>query len=147
TIGARAFPDGREAVIKGRLVAQSGSAEPHLLAVDVETGQTRRLLDDDSGFSDMLAVLPDGQSLLATQPAGDLVRLVVIPRNGRGKAHTLLTSFPPAGGLDVAADGTIYAAEVDFPIGVVRIPLGGGRTERIGALRSGIGLDTLLGTA
>jgi len=81
------FPDGKEAAIFGRPLEASGPDAAHqLYAIDLASSRLRRLAPDlprtqrDSAFP--LAVAPDGHSVLIDLPAGDLHRIVAVPRDG-----------------------------------------------------------------
>jgi eukaryotic-like serine/threonine-protein kinase len=133
----RAFPGGREAVVLGRSIEKGGESTSHLYIVNVESGNIRRLpsgLPDDSTLSPTLAVMSDGQSVIAETFAGDGVRFLSIPANGRGPTRTLFTATSQAWFLDTGPDGGIYLDQIDRPIHVLRFPAEGGHAEVVGAI-------------
>jgi hypothetical protein len=132
----RVFPDGKEAVFLGR-PTEGAPPEPHLYALDLSSGRTRRLAPQltipivNNLFP--LAVSPDGQWVLINLPAGNLHRIVAVPRDGSNAVRTLLTLSLIPWYLDVAVDGSLYLEQIDQPCEVLRFPVHGGTPERLAA--------------
>jgi eukaryotic-like serine/threonine-protein kinase len=118
----RVFPGGREAVFVGRPMG-STDAE-HLWVIDLKSGRTRRIAPDVTlafgSWSFPLAVSADGQSVLFIVPSGDLQRVVMVPRDGSAGVRTLLTLTYGPVALDVSADGSLYADQLDSPSEILR---------------------------
>ena len=131
TIPLRVFPDGREAVFHGTQTQTETS--DHLYVMDLTTGKTRRLAPDltnpRNSESFPLAATADGRAVLAVVSAGDLQRLVSVPRDGRGAMQTLLTLTRPPWYIDSTKDGSVYLDQVDRPHEILRFPSSGGTPE------------------
>jgi len=129
----RVFPDGKEAVFLGK--PADGAPEPRLYALDLTSGRTRRLAPRLSipivNNLFPLGVSPDGKWVLLNLPAGNLHRIVAIPRDGGDAVRPLLTLSLIPWYLDVAADGSMYLEQIDQPCEVLRFPAQGGTPERI----------------
>jgi hypothetical protein len=89
---ARALAGGKEAILFGTPLA-NGAPRPGLFVVDLASHGVRRLAP--AGYHDeaimTFAVSRDGKSILATKPAGTMVRLVSIPTSGPFQERTLFT--------------------------------------------------------
>ncbi len=136
----RVFPDGRQAVFFGRALSDS-KASVELQLLDLASGKPRAVAPHLSFHSTALAIFPNGKSLLAIGGAGDLFRIMEVPlRPGQASvARTVATLSSMVQFIDVAADGAIYADQVDRPLNVLRFPASGGAPERIVEASSGSG--------
>jgi eukaryotic-like serine/threonine-protein kinase len=127
----RVFPDGKEAVFFG--TAGGTDASPHLYALDIASGKSRRLAPQlpivlpSDGFP--VAVTSNNRSVLIDLPSGDLHQIVAIPRAGSGPAQVLLTLTSSPWVMDAAPDGSVYVDQVDRPLQVLRFPVSGGTPE------------------
>ena len=131
TIPLRVFPDGKDAVFNGTETETDTSI--HLYVMDIVTGKSHLLApglpSEPLGESYPIAVAADGRSVLIDVPAGDLHRLVAVPRDGRGPLRTLFTLTRPPWYIDAGKDGTIYIDQVDRPHQVLRLPVRGGTPQ------------------
>jgi eukaryotic-like serine/threonine-protein kinase len=131
TIPLRVFPDGRDAVFNGTVTETDASA--HLYVMDISTGKTHRLAADlpsgSSSESYPIAPTADGRAVLVDLRAGDLHRLLAVPRDGKGPIRTLITLTKPPWYFDSASDGTVYVDQVDRPHQILRFPARGGTPE------------------
>lgn len=131
TIPLRVFPDGKEAVFNG--TESETDTSVHLYAMDIASGKTRRLGADlpsrRNNESYPIGPTADSRGVLVDVPAGDLHRIVIVPRDGKGAVRTLLTLTKPVWYIDAAKDGTLYLDQVDRPHEIIRFPLNGGQPE------------------
>jgi hypothetical protein len=132
----RVFHDGKEAVFFARTREQNtADALPHLYVLDLTSGKTRRLAPElDLRPPSSLGLFPiavarDDQSVLVDLKAGDLHRVVSIPRNGPGPTRTLLSLTLPPWFMDVDKDGNLYLEQADRPIEVLRFAASGATPE------------------
>ena len=129
----RVFPGGREAAFFGTVQGTGSDSSPHLYALDIVTGRTRRLAAElsivQSSQTFPLAVTLDGRSVLIDLPSGSLHRIVAIPRSGRGPAQTLVTLTSAAWSVDPAADGSLYVDQIERPLEILRFAASGGTPE------------------
>jgi dipeptidyl aminopeptidase/acylaminoacyl peptidase len=132
----RVFHDGKEAVFFARTREQNtADALPHLYVLDLTSGKTRRLAPElDLGPPSSLGLFPiavarDDHSVLVDLKAGDLHRVVSIPRNGSGPTRTLLSLTLSPWFMDVDKDGNLYLDQADRPIEVLRFAASGGTPE------------------
>ncbi len=133
----RAFHDGKEAVFYGKTLEQGQTdlSSPHLYIIDLTSGKVQRMAPQlDLHVNGPLSLFPiavptDDQSVLVEMNAGDLYRVISIPRHGMGPIRTLfsLTSVPSF--MDAAKDGDIYLDQIDRPIEVRRFSASGANTE------------------
>jgi len=131
----RAFRDGKEAVFFGKALDQDkADPSPHLYALDLASGKTRRLAPEldlvPSAINFFpLAVSNDDQSVLIDSREGDLHRIVAASRSGSGPLRTVqsLTSAPWF--LDVGKDGTLYLDQTARTLEVLRFSALGGTPE------------------
>jgi eukaryotic-like serine/threonine-protein kinase len=135
TIPLRVFPDGKEIVFNGS--ANEADAAVHLYVIDIATGKTRQLAPDlpnrRNNESYPIAPTADGNAVLVDVPAGDLHRIVEIPRDGKGAIRTVMTLTKPPWYMDTAKDGTLYLDQVDRPHEILRFPVSGGQPEVLGS--------------
>jgi len=127
------FPDGREAVFFGLIEGASSDGLPHVYALDVATGKSRRLapqlpITETSGGLP-LAATPDNRSVLVDFPSGNLHQIVAIPRFGSGPAQVLMTMTTPPWTIDAGPDGNIYVDQVERPLQLLRFSPAGGTPE------------------
>lgn len=132
----RPFHDGKEAVFFGERLEQVGTdPSPHLYVVDLTSKQTRRLAPEidfrrTSEFKLFPIAVPiDDQSVLVEVEAGDLHRVISIPRRGTGPIRTLFSLTLDPGLMDVDKDGDIYLDQIDRPMEVLRSSPAGGEPE------------------
>jgi eukaryotic-like serine/threonine-protein kinase len=132
TVPLRAFPDGKEAVFLGMV---GGSDISHLYAMEIATGKTRRLAPDlpivAIGEGYPLAPTPDNLSVLIDTPAGDLHRIVAVPRSGKGPLQTVTALTKAPWYMDTEKDGSLYLDQLDRPHEILRFPRNGGSAEVI----------------
>lgn len=132
TVSLRAFTDGKEAVFLGMVGASDTS---YLYAMEIATGKTRRLAPDlpivaiSEGYP--LAPTPDNLSVLIDTPAGDLHRIVAVPRSGKGSLQTVMELTRPPWYVDAGKDGSLYLDQLDRPHEILRFPRNGGSPEVI----------------
>lgn len=135
TISLRVFPDGKEAAFNG--AASESDASVHLYVMDITSGKTRRLAPDlpnrRGNESYPIAPSADGSAALVDVPAGDLHRIVAVPRDGKGVIQTLMTLTRAPWYIDTAKDGTLYLDQVDRPHEILRFPVSGGSPEVLGS--------------
>jgi hypothetical protein len=139
----RAFHDGKAAVFLAKTHEQDkADPAPHLYIIDLTSGKTRRLAPEldlspaSSLGSVPLAVAGDDQSVLSDLKAGDLYRVISIPRDGTGPVRTLLSLTLPPWFMDVDRDGNLYLDQGDRPIEVLRFPVSGGTPEMLAGPKS-----------
>jgi hypothetical protein len=132
----RVFHDGKEAVFFARTREQNtADALPHLYVLALASGKTRRLAPElDLRPPSSLGLFPiavarDDQSVLVDLKAGDLHRVVSIPRNGSGSTRTLLSLTLSPWFMDVDKDSNLYLEQADRPIEVLRFAASGGTPE------------------
>jgi eukaryotic-like serine/threonine-protein kinase len=135
TIPMRSFPDGKEAIFIGTIGDPDSSVE--LYAMDISTGKTRllapQLLNRRNNESFPVAATADNRGVLVDVAAGDLHRLVFVPRDGKGVVQTVMTLTKPSWYLESAKDGTLYLDQLERPHEVVRFPVTGGTPEVLGS--------------
>jgi hypothetical protein len=110
---AQPFPDGREAAFHGRPADRA--AEPDAVhAIDLATGRTRRLAPSltvpESNWMFPLATTAD-RALVVIQ-AGDLHRIVALPRDGSDRFETVTTVSQRPLYVQAAADGSLFTDQV-----------------------------------
>jgi len=134
----RVFRDGKEAVFFGRTLEQGkADSAPHLYAIDLTSGKSRRLwhelellpLSSTNLFP--IAVANDDRSVLVAQRAGDLNRVISIPRHGGGAIRTVVSVTLPIWFMDMDKDGDLYLDQIDRPIQLLRFPASGGLPEML----------------
>jgi sugar lactone lactonase YvrE len=130
----RAFPDGREAIFFGRPLDGTQTAD-HLYVVDLTSGRVRRIVPtvaiSPPGWGFPLTVTPDGGSVLFDLPAGNLHRIVAVPRDGSGQVRPIVTLTELPLWLDVGPDGSLYVDQIDQPADLLRFSPVSGALERI----------------
>ncbi len=138
----RVFPNGREVVILGDLLGPGRQGTPHLLILNLASGQVRRLstgADDDSS-TDGLAVSRVAQSVLISRRRGDITEIVSLPASGRGSPRVLFGGMPArVDNLDTGSDGAIYLDELDEPVHILRFSPAGGPARQISTFPSPAG--------
>ena len=122
TPSLRVFPGGGEAVFVGKPLGDQGA--DHLWIIDLASRRTRRIAPNVTLafalWSFPLAVSADGQSVLFTLPAGNLQRVVMVPRDGSTGVRTVMTLTQRPVTLDVGPDGSIYTDQLAQPSEVFR---------------------------
>lgn len=131
----RAFPDGKEAVFFGRTLEDGADSPEHLYALDLDIGNTRRLAPGvtipEAPEYFPLSVSPDGSSVLIDLPAGNLHRIVAVPRDGSPSLQNLMTLTLTPWYLDAGSDGSVYVDQIDRQAEVLGFPVSGGVPTRI----------------
>ena len=132
----RAFRDGKDAVFYGETLEQDErDPTPRLYALDLTSGKTRRLGPElNFHWATSLDLLPiavssDDRSVLSEGEAGDLYRVVAIPRRGTGPVRTLFALTLTSIFMDVDKSDNVYLDQVDRPIDVLRFSPSGGAPE------------------
>jgi hypothetical protein len=126
---SRAFPDGKEVLVWGRLADGKSEGGRRLHAIDVETGAARVFLPELPLLPPFLP-LRDGTHVLARLAAGDLHRVVSAARDGTG-AQTLLSFSERPRYLAEGAGGTVFVGFSDSVAELVRVSPTGGVPERL----------------
>jgi len=120
SVHIRATPDGREAVVAGRLLGQEKDPD-RLLAVDVNTGESRSLTPPGLALdNDAAAVTRDGKSVVVAMREDALRRVVSIALRGKFAPRTLFTTTSWIWYLDTDSDGNVYASATEGNGEVVR---------------------------
>ncbi len=132
----RAFPDGREAVFFGKPLEAPLDSPDLIYTIELSSGQTRRLapqavFDATTAQLLALAVQPDGRQVLFNLPAGNLHRIVAVPRDGGESLRTVMTLTMMPWWMDAGPDGSLYIDQVDRPGEVLRFAASGGAPERV----------------
>ena len=132
----RAFHDGKDAVFFGYTLEQDKTdATPHLYAIDLTSGKARRLAPEvdirPPGSLNLfpMAVTNDDQSVLVETAAGDLHRVISIPRHGTGPVRTSFSLTIESDFMDVDKEGDVYLDQSDRPLEVLRFSASGGTPE------------------
>jgi len=132
----RAFHDGKGAVFYGETSEQvKTSPTPHLYAIDLTSGKARRLAPEvdirppTSMNLFPIAVTSDDQSVLTEIAAGDLHRVISIPRYGTGPVRTLFSLTVASDFMDVDKEDNVYLDQAGRPLDVLRFPASGGTPE------------------
>jgi serine/threonine protein kinase len=121
------LPGEREAVFIGGV----GGTRDTLYAVDLTTHKVRALWSGISGARANFRTAPDGRSVVVSLQESDEYRVVGVATSGSGRTTELFASTSSINGIDVGADGTIYADQVLRPYTAIIYDLATGRTERI----------------
>ncbi len=147
----RASHDGKDAFFIGKTLEQVSSwgadaaSDPsiHMYDIDLASGNVRRLAPEvDFRLSSSLNIFPlaptsDDRSVLAETEAGDLYRVISIPRHGVGPVRALFSLTLSADFLDVDKDGNIYLDQADRPMETLRFTASGGAPDvLVGAQKS-----------
>jgi len=120
SVHIRATPDGKEAVVAGRLLGQEKDPD-RLLAVDVNTGESRPLTPPGLALdNDAAAVTRDGKSVIVAMREDALRRVVSIALRGKFAPRTLFTTTGWIWYLDTDSDGNVYASATEGNGEVVR---------------------------
>jgi Tol biopolymer transport system component/predicted Ser/Thr protein kinase len=135
---ARAYPDGKTAVVWGEAIEQATSA-PALYALDLASGSLKRLTPPGLNSADAaaFAVAPDGKSVLVAVNSGALTRVVSFPASGAAPAsrvaieRPLFTVTSTVWYLDAGPDGSVYVSMMDRPSDLARFAVDGTRYERL----------------
>ncbi len=127
----RVFPDGQEAVFFGFASEAEVAGTPHLYALNLASGQTRRLAPElkieRSSLAFPIAVTSD--EVLTEMRSGDLHQIIAIPRRGTGPIRRLMALTEAPWYMDAAPDGTVYLDQTSRPLQILRYPLSGGTPE------------------
>jgi hypothetical protein len=133
----RVFPDGREAVFFGRPLEDSQTTD-HLHVIDLTSGRVRRIVptvpvsrpSEWFGWSFPVTVTRDGASVLFDLVAGDLHRIVAVPRDGSADVRPIVTLTEQPMFLDVGPDGSLYVDQFDRLSDLLRFAPASGAVER-----------------
>ncbi|MCE7959280.1 MAG: hypothetical protein DYH06_15270, partial [Acidobacteria bacterium ACB2] len=136
-LALRSFPDGREAVVFGRLAEPGSPPERRLLVVDLAGGGARP-------FTSLPVVppfcpTPDGREVLAVLRQGDVSQVVAVSRDG-ASFRTLLSFTSQPWYLGAAPDGTVWVALRESPGELLRVPESGGPPERIASTAASLAM-------
>jgi len=137
SIPLRTFPDGKEAAYFGRPLSSDASAPEMLYAINLQTGQSRRLAPSltipppprGNGFP--MAITPDGRQVLLSLIEGDLRTVVAVPRTGDGPPETWLNVTQSMWYMDAGPDGSLYIDQLLQRPEALRFPVNGGSPERL----------------
>jgi len=136
-LAVRATPDGRSALVWGRLAGEGAASRPRQLhLLDLASG-TARAFTTELPVSPPFAIAPDGRSVVATVAAGDLFRLVSFSLDGQ-EARGLLTVTTRPSNISTGSDGSYFVCLSESAQEVLRFPLAGGVPERLGAARGAL---------
>ncbi len=129
---ARAFPDGKSALVWGEPMGQTASALA-LYAVDLSSGSMKRLSPPGLNGADVtaFAAAADGKSVLAAVNSGALTRITSFPASGAAIERPLFTVTSTVWYLDASPDGSVYVSMLDRPSDLVRFSVDGTRFERL----------------
>jgi hypothetical protein len=94
---------------------------------------SQKILKTESACRNLPRAIAGRESCSRTIVAGDLHRIVVVPRDGKGAIRTLMTLTKPPWYMDTAKDGTLYLDQVDRPHEILRFPVSGGQPEVLGS--------------
>lgn len=83
-----------------------------------------------------IAVAADDRPVFVDLEAGDLHRVISIPRDSTGTVRTMLTLTLSPLFMDVGKEGDLYLDQLDRPIEALRFPVGGGTPESIAGSES-----------
>jgi hypothetical protein len=121
---ARVFPDGREVVFLGRPLSGAPVAENRLYALNLEKHTTRLLAPGvriTHGIDTFpLTVTRDGQFVLFGSLEENVTTIMAAPRDGSEGVRQVMALTRYVFGLEAAADGSIYLAEVKRPAELYR---------------------------
>jgi len=142
----RATPDGKEVVFLGTPLGVKESDEPpSIYALELESGRLRPLAPGmpvshaDAAFP--LALMAGGRSVVVSMLAGDLYRVLEIPRDGRRAIRLLFTLSLPVWYVDEAPNGDIYLDQVSRHAAILRFAAEGGIPERLASYQNEQGGD------
>jgi hypothetical protein len=142
----RATPDGKEVVFLGAPLAPKEPDEPTAIyALELESGRLRPLAPGisvshaDAAFP--LAATADGRSVVVALLAGDLYRVLEIPRDGGRAIRLLFTLSLPVWYLDAAPNGDIYVDQISRHAAILRFGPQGGIPERLASYQNEQGGD------
>ena len=129
----RVFRDGKDLAFFGETQEQQKSYSAlYLYILNLASGKVRRLAPNlhlqypTSIPFFPIAISHDDRSVLVDLKAGDLNRIISIPRNGKGNVRTLLTLTLPPFFMDVDNNGNLYVDQGDRPIEILRFSQSGG---------------------
>ena len=129
---ARAYPDGKTALIWGKPLDQAASALG-LYAFSLTSGSMKRLSPIGLNADEVTAfgVSADGKSVLLVVNSGTLTRVIAFPASGSGIERPLFTVSSPVWYLDSGPDGSIYTSMVDRPSELAQFSTDGTRFEKL----------------
>jgi eukaryotic-like serine/threonine-protein kinase len=134
----RAFRDGKDAVFFGRTREQDAAdVAPHLYAINLASGKTRRLarqieISPPASLPNFpMGIWTNDESVLVNQLAGNLNRIISIPRDGAGRVRTLFTLSLEPLFIDVGKNGDLYVDQLQRPYEILRFSASGGIPESL----------------
>ncbi len=132
----RVFRDGKEAVFYGETQEQLNTDQsPYVYLMNLANGKSQRFAPGlNIHLSSSLSLFPlaipnDDQSVLLATQAGDLFRIISVPRHGTPAPQTLLTLTQPVNFMDVDKAGNIYLDQYERPNEILRVSAAGGTPE------------------
>jgi hypothetical protein len=134
----RVLPGGSRAVFFGFPATQpptDAALRYPLYTMEISTGQLTKIPWDAQVESDNywpLAVMPDGESVLASVPNGDLNRIVAISLRPPYQTRPVLDLQQQVQGIDIGSDGSLYVDQMIRPVEVLRFSDSGRNVEHIG---------------
>jgi dipeptidyl aminopeptidase/acylaminoacyl peptidase len=148
----RVFRDGKDAVFFGKPLEQDkADPSPHLYVINLTSGESRRLAPElDLRLPSPLpqfpmAVAADDRSVFVDLKAGDLHRVISIPRASTRTVRAMLTLTLSPLFMDVDKEGDLYLDQLDRPIEALRFSVAGGTPESIAGSESTVsGVDATL---
>jgi len=138
TPAIRAFADGREVVVFGRLADAGQDEGYHLYALDLKSLRARTLggaAMARPGFdvTRPVGVSHDGKTVFTALIRGNSSTVMAIPRDGSGPAHPLFATTRVVVGIDDDSAGNLFIDQVDRSIEHVRFAISGGTPEVLAA--------------
>ncbi|MBZ5618676.1 MAG: serine/threonine-protein kinase [Acidobacteriia bacterium] len=142
----RATADGKGVVFLGApLVPKEPDGPTAIYTLELESGRLRPLAPGmsvshaDAAFP--LAATADGRSVVVALLAGDLYRVLEIPRDGGRAIRLLFTLSLPVWYLDAAPNGDLYVDQVSRQAAILRFGPQGGIPERLASYQNEQGGD------
>ncbi len=105
----------------------------NLLAVDIESGQTRTLLQGDIGTPSW-AITRDGKSVLVGLNQKSFSEVLSVPLRGNAPPRQLFTTIGEIWYIDSGPGDSIFTNVVEHPVSLVRGTVGSSRAESIARL-------------
>ncbi len=129
---ARAYPDGKSALVWGRPSGKA-AAELAFYKVDLVSGSMTRVSPPALEGADVtaFALAPDGKTAFAAVHSGTLTRVSSFPIAGAANDRVLFTVTSWIWFLDAAFDGSIYAGLMDRPAELARFAVDGTGYEKL----------------
>jgi predicted Ser/Thr protein kinase len=127
----RVLPDGHHVVVIGTPISQSDEPGKEMYVLDLDSGNTRRLLD--RGGLDQIhgpGVTRDGHSILFAEqvPFG----IAALASDGRSVPRMLFPLTSSAWNTDAGPDGALYIDQLERPVSLLRFSASGGHAVELG---------------